>query len=262
MSTTAMRSPARHARSGGWFERDGGWERAAPGRPGVIQWSRYDPSSYGWAEAGATRSAAGTTNPSTVATGRMCVWMSERAWEAMIGYEQRVNTTFGYELRGIGDGFELGGALFGAIEGDTIVIGAATGRVLPDPTSSSAQVDFDYIDEQEARRAPHQQLIGLWHSHPSIDGNLGQGRAGFARPSITDFKCWNSVQRHSRRSTPMLGLILSPTHNEEYGWLSQRATCVIARGGDGSTWETAEYAPIEVEGYPGRCADFPDKWRL
>jgi hypothetical protein len=262
MSTTAMRSPARHARSGGWVERDGGWERAKPG--GVIQWSRYDPSAAGWEDAGATRSAAGTTTRSTVATGRMRVWMSERAWDEMTDYGQHVDTTFGSEYRGIGDGFELGGGLFGAIEGNEIVIEAATGRVSPDPTSSSAHYDFDYIDERAAQRAPHQQLVGLWHSHSSVDGNLGPGRAGFARPSSADFKCWNSVQRHSKRSTPILGLILSPVHNEDYGWMSPRATCVIARGEDGvrSNWKTAEYVPIEVEGRPGRGADLPDGWRL
>jgi hypothetical protein len=217
---------------------------------------------HGGAAAHAPRSSTGASARRGRAVVRSAavsrVRMTEHAWDSMVGYKQYVDTTFGSELRGIGDGFELGGALFGGFDGDEIVVNTVTGRVLPDPTRHSAHIDLDYIDDV-AERSPH-QLVGIWHSHSSIDGNLGPGRAGFARPSGADLKCWNSLQRHSRKSTPIVGLILSPVHNDVHGWTSPLATCVIARGDDDV--QSAEYVRIEVEGHPGRCADLPDRWRL
>lgn len=99
------------------------------------------------------------------------------------------------------DGNEVGGALFGRIDGDWIDVMDACVAVY-DATARSAMLDLDFVDRQAQRHAgiTGWRCVGCWHSHPS--------RTSGVMPSVSDLETWRSWCRHYGEK-PFVGLVIA-----------------------------------------------------
>lgn len=260
-----------------WVERSGSpmggqdvrrWlERPVPGEPGCVERRYLDADANLYRICGEPIELVGggsrTRSQSLVlASPRapMQVVITEWAWEQMFREQY---TDLG--LRGIGEGVEIAGGGFGYIDGNTFVIADLTGRSYNNSYGRCA-VDLEFIDRMSVRHAETTgyRLICTWQAHPTIDG------PGYALASPADLSHWASMKRASRSDDPFLGLIITPRHNDYYGWTSPMVTAIVVRHVEPDLAAAAdphelEFARVEVENNPGRGATLPNdaaSWRL
>lgn len=239
------------ARKGGWTRSGRGWSRPKPGAPGTTEWV----SDGAIAEVLGNPTRAAT--PASMRPKFKSVWMSRYAWESMCRPHQLEDGS----VARLDDGRETAGALWGEYDGDCIVVTAATGRPLPDRQRGSCSVDMDYIvGQMDFMYERGARLLGSFHSHPTVDGQILGSEFGYAKASRQDVVHWRAMFDVIGAKADWLGVILTPSSNDgprQWNWLKPNATCVAVRGDSSFHYDNLNYLRLEVEDMPGRGADVP-----
>jgi hypothetical protein len=94
------------------------------------------------------------------------------------------------------DGLEIGGGLFGHVDGDTIVVEHVS-KQAPGRDRTTSHTEISLSGCMEFARSYDTTWLGDWHVHPGVDSGS---------PSDTDVRSWQGLRR---AGSPWLGLILT-----------------------------------------------------
>jgi hypothetical protein len=185
-----------------------------------------------------TRSTAPREHEPTDAPPAKTAWpaptrvvMTARAWARLKDHEL--------------GGVEMGGGLFGRIDGDAVVIEDVCGSSMSDRAVSdqyTCRISGEYLDtiERHHLETTGWRLVGDWHSHVQYRGK------SFARASDADLAGWLAgLKRYARA---YVGIIVSPRcdTSSPYAWWNPATTVhLVHRDADGQV--QTNIVTLEVE---------------